>query len=109
MELARAANRYLDHRAPWKQLKQDHAAAGATLHTAVQVISALKTMLYPFLPFSSQQVHRMLGEESQLDKDDWRVQSVPAGRRLQEPQPLFKRLDDSIIEQELERLEKQSA
>jgi hypothetical protein len=37
------------------------------------------------------------------------VQSVPAGRRLQEPQPLFKRLDDSIIEQELERLEKQSA
>jgi methionyl-tRNA synthetase len=104
MALARAANRYIDHRAPWKQIKQDRAAAGATLNAAVQIISALKTMLYPFLPFSSQQLHRMLGEESQLGSDDWALRQVPEGRRLGEPQPLFKRLDESLVSEELERL-----
>ncbi len=108
MELARAANRYLDHRAPWKQLKQDLAAAGTTLHTAVQVISALMTMLYPFLPHSSQQVHRMLGGDGQLGKDDWGISAVPPGQPLGEPQPLFKRLDEGLIEEELQRLEAQS-
>jgi methionyl-tRNA synthetase len=109
MELARAANRYLDHRAPWKQLKQDRAGAGTTLHTAVQVISALMIMLYPFLPHSSQQVHRMLGLDGQLGRDDWAISAVPAGQPLGEPQPLFKRLDEGLIEEELQRLEAQSA
>jgi methionyl-tRNA synthetase len=109
MELARAANRYLDHRAPWKQIKEDRAAAGTTLHTALQIISALKIMMYPFLPFSSLQAHRMLGEQSQLGESDWELRAVPEGRPLEEPQPLFKRLDESVIEEELQRLEGQSA
>jgi methionyl-tRNA synthetase len=109
MELARAANRYLDHRAPWKQIKEDRAAAGMTLHAALQVISALKTMLYPFLPFSSLAAHRMLGEERELGDNDWELRPVPEGRALGEPQPLFKRLDESLIEEELQRLERQSA
>jgi methionyl-tRNA synthetase len=109
MEVARAANRYLDHRAPWKQIKEDRAAAGTTLNTALQVISALKTMLYPFLPFSSLRAHRMLGEERQLGIDDWELREAPEMRPLGEPQPLFKRLDESVIEEEVQRLEGQSA
>ena len=109
MEVARASNRYLDHRAPWKQIKQDRAAAGTTLHTALQIISALKTMMYPFLPFSSLEAHRMLGERGQLGDSDWELRAVPEGHPLGEPQPLFKRLDESVIEEELQRLEGQSA
>ncbi|UCH33560.1 MAG: methionine--tRNA ligase, partial [Armatimonadota bacterium] len=109
MELARAANRYLDHRAPWKQIKDDRAGAATTLNASLQIISALGTMLYPFLPFSSLQVHRMLGEEGQLGIDDWELRAVPADRPLGEPQHLFKRLDESVIEEELQRLEQHSA
>jgi methionyl-tRNA synthetase len=109
MELARAANRYLDHRAPWHQIKQERAAAATTLYTGLQVISALKTMFYPFLPFSSELVHRMLGAQGQLGKDDWRVAPVPAGRPLAEPRPLFRRLEESVIEEELQRLEERNA
>ena len=109
MEVARAANRYLDHRSPWKQIKEDRAAAATTLNTALQVISALKTMFYPFLPFSSLQAHRMLGEERQLGIDDWELREAPDARPLGEPQPLFKRLDESLIEEEVQRLEGQSA
>ncbi|MEE8205197.1 MAG: methionine--tRNA ligase, partial [Dehalococcoidales bacterium] len=53
MTLAQEANRYLEATSPWKVIKADRKAAAASLYIALCVISYLKTMLYPFLPFSS--------------------------------------------------------
>ncbi|CAI8044076.1 Methionine--tRNA ligase [Geodia barretti] len=61
MALAQTANRYLDQKEPWRAVRSDKADAAQTLWTAVSVINCLKTTLYPFLPFSSQKLHTMLG------------------------------------------------
>jgi methionyl-tRNA synthetase len=104
MELAQTANRYLDAKAPWKIIKTDRQAAATSLYVALSVITQLKTALYPFMPFSSQKVHEYLGFKSDIEHGGWRWQDLPAGQSLCQPQPLFKKLDDSIIEEETKRL-----
>lgn len=129
MNLAREVNRYLEVKAPWTQIKSDRDAAGTTLHVALQAINGLKVLLAPFLPFSSEALHRMLGYEASLfgkqaietvegdgrahnvlRYDDteamgtWAYTELPAGQPLQKPKPLFTKLDESVIEEELARM-----
>ncbi|MBI2908197.1 MAG: methionine--tRNA ligase [Chloroflexi bacterium] len=104
MGLAQEANRYLDDKAPWKTIKTDEAASGAALAVALGVICGLKTALYPFLPFSSQKLHRALGFEGDVEAAGWCFDIPPAGRKLMPPEPLFTKLDDSIVEEEAARL-----
>ena len=104
MSLAQQANRYLDDKAPWKRIKENKQAAGSSLYIAINVISRLKTMMSPFLPFSSQKVHEYLGFDGKVEDAGWLPQSVPAGQKLREPKPLFTKLDASIIEEETKKL-----
>ncbi len=104
MALAAQANRYLDEKAPWKKIKEDKQAAATSLYTAINVISRLKTMLCPFLPFSSQKVHEYLGFDGKVEDAGWKPQPVPAGQKLKEPKPLFTKLDEKIIEEETKRI-----
>jgi len=104
MSLAHEANRYLDEKSPWKVIKEDRQAAASCLYTAIYVISCLKTMLYPFLPFSSQKLHEMLGFEGSVESDGWELHSPLPGQKLLPPQPLFTKLDEDLIEQETSRL-----
>jgi methionyl-tRNA synthetase len=104
MSLAQEANRYLDDKSPWKTIKQDRDAAGASLWVAMAVISDLKTMLYPFLPFSSQKVHEYLGFEGKVEQTGWRTDRPNAGQKLVSPQPLFTKLDEKLAEEETNRL-----
>jgi methionyl-tRNA synthetase len=104
MELAQAANRYLDIKAPWKTIKTDRQAAATSLYVALVIITQLKNILYPFMPFSSQKVHEYLGFQSDITRGGWQWQDLPAGQLLCQPQPLFKKLDDSIVEEEMKRL-----
>ncbi len=62
MKTVAEANKYLSDQAPWK-LKDDPARRDTVLHTALQLVDDAKTLLTPFLPHSSEQVHRMLGGE----------------------------------------------
>jgi len=107
----------------------DEAAAARSIYVAIQAISILKTLWAPILPFTSQQVHVMLGEAGSLFGEQavetygedsrshvaltyigekavgsWTRQEIPSGRRLPKPKPLFKRLDSSVVEDELARL-----
>jgi methionyl-tRNA synthetase len=104
MALAQQSNRYLDEKAPWKKIKEDKQAAATSLYVAINVISRLKTMLSPFLPFSSQKVHEYLGFNGKVEDYGWQPQAVKPRQSLCQPQPLFKKLDDSIIEEETKRL-----
>lgn len=107
MAVAQEANRYLDEQAPWKKIKEDKAAAADALFSAIGVISRLRNMFYPFLPFTSQKVHEYLGYDDKLE-DYLRANPQPAlplpGQKLKEPKPLFTKLDESIIEEETRRL-----
>jgi methionyl-tRNA synthetase len=129
MTVVAAANKYLSDTAPWK-LKQDPARQATVLHTALQLIDDCKALLTPFLPHSSQRVHELLGntnvwsgqpELAEVTQDggepyavlqgDYRTAAVwascpiTAGTALATPTPIFTKLEDSIVAEELARLE----
>lgn len=104
MALAQEANRYLDDKAPWKIIKEDREAAATSLYVALGVISALKVALYPFLPFSSQKLHQMMGFGGSVEGDGWKLRMPAGGQKLGEPAPLFAKLDEKLIEEETARL-----
>jgi methionyl-tRNA synthetase len=129
MRVVGDANKYLSDQAPWK-IKDDPERLGTILHVALQVVSDCNVLLTPFLPHSAQKIHELLGgtgvhapmpeihEVSDLDggpgypilTGDYTVgakwESVPlqVGRPLQPPKPVFKKLDPSIVDEELARL-----
>jgi methionyl-tRNA synthetase len=129
MAAAREVNRYLDAAAPWKVLKSDPQRAATATYVALRTIDSLKLLFAPFLPFSSQQLHESLGytnsifgtqsvQEYQENShkhsgltyakdwagDCWKPSTLPPGQALQRPQPLFRKLDEEIVAQEIARL-----
>jgi methionyl-tRNA synthetase len=130
LALAREANGYLDRKAPWFQIKEDKAAAATTVYVILRAVDNLKTILAPILPHTAQRLHEYLGYEGQLFGTQhmveyqeetrshealtydhtgavgtWTKSQLPAGQALREPAPLFKKLDESVIEEEYARLE----
>jgi methionyl-tRNA synthetase len=104
MALAQEANRYLDDKSPWKIIKEDREAAATSLYVALGVISALKTALSPFLPFSSQKLHDYLGFKGHVQDYGWKLLLPSGGQKLVEPKPLFTKLDEKLVEEEAARL-----
>ena len=109
MALASALNRYLDEAAPWKTLKTDPERAATSLWTALQVVSALRVLTAPYLPFSAQQLHDYLGDEGDVHALPWAFRELPAGRALPPPQPLFRKLDDEELAGLVGRLDEETA
>jgi methionyl-tRNA synthetase len=108
MALAQEANRYLDNKAPWKKINEDRDSAATATFTVIGVISCLKTVLYPFLPFSSGQLHHLLGFEGEVKDVGWAFPIPQAGQRLLPPEHLFAKLDDKTVEKESALLEQSS-
>lgn len=106
--LAQEANRYLDAQAPWRSIKADRQDAATTLWVAIRVINCLKSLLSPFLPFSSQQLHEFLGFEGSVEEDKWDfdylMEAVQAGNVLRQPRPLYTKLDTQLVEEETQKL-----
>ena len=125
MGVVRDANGYLSEHEPWKQIKVDPQAAARSVYTVLKVIDNVKILLAPFLPFSSQQVHEYLGYEGQLFGDlkiveieestrkhkaltydgseaigTWAKSDLQPGQALQQPDPLFVKLEPEIVESE---------
>ncbi|MGH2542419.1 MAG: methionine--tRNA ligase, partial [Ardenticatenaceae bacterium] len=105
MALAHEANGYLNEKAPWTAVKTNPADAATTLWTCLTVINCLKVMTYPFLPSSAAKLHRLLGFDGDIEDVGWNCQrdALPAGQSLPKPEPLFVKLDEAVVEQELQR------
>ena len=129
LALAREVNVWLDRREPWKKIKVDADDAARAVYAALRCIDSLKILFAPFIPFSSQQVHEMLGYEGQLfgelkietiqeEKDDhlalvydgsqaigrWTPSQLAPGQALPPPTPLFVKLDPGIVAEERQQL-----
>jgi len=104
MYLAQEANRYLDAQAPWKTIKESPETSAKSAYTVLSILSTLKTVFYPFLPFSSEKLHAFLGFEGSLKEAGWNFQPPVPGQKLRKPNPLFVKLDDSIIDWETSRM-----
>ncbi|MFC1979056.1 methionine--tRNA ligase [Chloroflexota bacterium] len=104
MSLAQKANQYLDESAPWKKIKEDIAITANILNVVIEVICCLKTVLHPFIPFSSQKLHNLLGFEGKLEDHGWAINRPAAGQKLLKPEPLFAKLDEDVVKKETEIL-----
>jgi methionyl-tRNA synthetase len=129
LRLSSLVNQYLEESSPWTTAKTDPAAAGRALYVALQAINGLKVLWAPVLPFTSQQLHDMLGEAGSLFGRPvletynessrghialtydpapaigrWARVEVPAGRQLPKPLAMFKKLDAEVVAEELARL-----
>jgi len=104
MSLAQESNRYLDEQAPWKAIKSERETAAKSIYTVLSILVALKTVFYPFLPFSSERLHSFLGFDGSVRDAGWKAQFLPPGQRLREPQPLFAKLDEDTVVEESNRL-----
>lgn len=105
MSLAQEANRYLDEQAPWKTIKMERETSAKSVYTVLSVLAALKTIFYPFLPFSSEKLHSFLGFDGSVKEGGWKIQFLPPGQKLRQPQPLFVKLDEDIVGKESSRLD----
>jgi methionyl-tRNA synthetase len=99
MDLTRFANKFFDEQQPWKTRAEAPGRCADTLFNCVQIIANLAGLMFPFLPLSSDKLRSWLNLSA-----NWALQSVPAGYQLPEISILFERLDQSVVEKELERL-----
>ena len=111
MALAQEANRYLDAKAPWKSVHTDRAATATTLWVTLNVINCLKLVFCPFLPFSSEHLHEMLGFQDNMQQRGWNwegtMEYLPPGQALGQLKHLYAKLDESVAEEESLRLSAQ--
>jgi methionyl-tRNA synthetase len=103
-----AGNRYFDESAPFKTRKTDMDRCGHSLGVIVQILRMLAVMLAPVTPFAMEKLWTWLGMETDLWRGGWTegLEEIPAGRPLGRPEILFPRLDDELIQPEIERLQK---
>ena len=129
MRTVSEANKYFSEQAPWKLREADPDRMRTVLHVALQLVDDAKTLLTPFLPRSSQQVHELLGGSGtwsdmprveEVDEDGgpsypvitgtydgaarWASVPLRAGTPLAAPKPLFTKLDAAVVDYELARL-----
>jgi methionyl-tRNA synthetase len=96
--LARFGNEWFDRQAPWKQVREDRAAAAFTMGSLLDLINAAKVLFAPFLPHTSATLHQLLGYTDSLEARGWHFEAVPGGVQLPAPRPLFKKLEVSAEE-----------
>jgi methionyl-tRNA synthetase len=131
MRVVGEANKYLSDQAPWKIRGSDPARYATVLHVALQLVRDCATLLTPVLPHSSNEVHRVLGGEGpwspmprvqEVDDLDggpsypvlqgdyaagaahWGRTPLVPGTPLEPPTPLFRKLDDAVVTEELARM-----
>ncbi|WP_298472620.1 methionine--tRNA ligase [Psychrobacillus sp. FSL K6-4046] len=98
----REANRFFDVQKPWIQVKEDRESCLDTLASCVYIIGNVAQLLSPFLPFSSEEVRKIL----KLEEFHWKPIKVKVDN-ISNIQPLFARIDPSTIQEEIDYLEKQ--
>ena len=133
MRLASVVNQYVSEQAPWALMDNDRDRAGTVLYAVLRSIDNLKLLFTPFLPFSSQTLHELLGYEEviagplrfeEVEEEGgaphvvltgdyhawsggWEPTELPAGQALREPRPLYVKLDpERVVADELERMQR---
>jgi methionyl-tRNA synthetase len=130
MRAVAEANKYFSEQAPWKLRESDPERMQTILHVTLQAVDDAKTLLTPFLPRSSQAVNEMLGGAADwsgmplietVDEEGgpsypvitgsydssfrWESRPIAPGTALAVPSPLFKKLDQSVVDEEIARLQ----
>ena len=104
MNVARIGNKYLADTEPWKVIKTDPERVKTILYVALQITANTAIAIEPFMPFSSAKILKMLA----VDKFGWErlgaTDLIPAGHEIGEPVLLFEKIEDDVIQRQLDKL-----
>ncbi len=131
MRAVAEVNKYVSDTEPWKLKGDDERERlGTILHVVAQCVADLNTILSPFLPFSANAVHAVLGGTGEVqpmprleEVDDldggagypvitgdysgaarWERVPIAVGTAVSKPAPVFTKLDPAVVDEELARL-----
>ena len=104
MNLARIGNKYLADTEPWKLIKTDVARVETIMNIALQITANLAIAFEPFLPFSTAKLREMINKTAFNWEELGRIDLLPAGLILNQPDLLFEKIEDETIEQQVQKL-----
>ena len=96
LDFSTRCNQYFQHKAPWENAKEEPT----TVYYSCNLLAGLTTMLSPFLPFTAKELWAQLGFDSPLEDFDWGSAAdlrVPAGRKVREPKPIFRKVEQKDL------------
>ena len=105
MNLARIGNKYIADEEPWKVIKTDPERVKTIIYISLQLTANLAIAFEPFLPFSSKKLREMINMESFRWEDLGSTELLPAGKQLAKPSLLFEKIEDDVIQFQLDKLE----
>ncbi|MBO7185675.1 MAG: methionine--tRNA ligase [Alistipes sp.] len=104
MAYARIGNKYLADTEPWKVVKTDPERVKTILNIALQITANTAIAIEPFMPFSAEKILAMLA----VDKFSWEqlgsMELLEEGHTIGEAQLLFEKIEDDVIQQQLDKL-----
>lgn len=107
MNIARIGNKYLAETEPWKIKESDPLRVEQILHTSFIIISYLAIVSEPFLPFTSVKLKNMIGlNDYSWDDLDKIFGTLNYNFTIVDIVILFKRIEDSEIEYQIDKLKK---
>jgi methionyl-tRNA synthetase len=110
MDIARAGNIYVDRQKPWDTRKDDISKCQTTINICLQTCKALAVLMHPFMPFSAEKLWNMLNLRGTIEQESWEEAGMPTlepGHPLNEPEILFPKIEDEVIDAEIAKLSEQ--
>ncbi|MCI5982520.1 MAG: methionine--tRNA ligase [Bacteroidales bacterium] len=106
MNMARIGNKYLADTEPWKVAKTDMGRVGTILNISLQITANLATVMEPFLPFTAAKMLKQLNLTKQAWDTIGKMDLLTEGHEIGQAELLFEKIDDSVVEAQLEKLAK---
>jgi methionyl-tRNA synthetase len=115
MNVVRAANKYFNDKAPWKNVSDNLDDCVETLHVCLCTAERIATLIAPILPATAKRIQRMLsvaeragGPQAPPNTTDYwqecKSQFTPWLNPLQPPSILFARFEDEDVQKQVEHL-----
>ena len=104
MNLARLGNKYLAEAEPWKVIKTDPERVKTIMNIALQITANLTIVLEPFLPFSMEKLRNWINIGPLKWDDAGKSDLLSAGHQLNKPGLLFEKIEDDVINRQVEKL-----
>jgi len=107
MDVGRAANKYFNDQEPWRTVKENETKCATTINICIHAVQTMAILMEPLLPFSAEKAWRMTGHNDSVHAQPWDIAgelSLPTGHRLGNITILFRKIEDSEIKPEIDRL-----
>jgi len=105
---AKAANKYFNDKAPWETRKTDLQDCATAIYHSVQTARTLAVLMHPLMPFASEKVWQMLNISEPITEQRWDDAlefNIAPGHALNEPEILFTKYDDEVIQAQIDKLQ----